>query len=110
MRSYLKAAAELRAAAGVPDSQGADAALLAALDKAEAGAKGPLLFSDAKGMAAFKASAAALQAQLGLKGASAATLEAAAAKEDAEATVAAVKAARDDAVSAAKARDGLSWM
>jgi threonine dehydrogenase-like Zn-dependent dehydrogenase len=109
VRSFLKASAELRAAAGVPDALGAEPALFEALDAAEAGGK-TLLFSDAKGMATFKATAAALQAKLGLKGANAAALEAAAAKEEAEAVVASVKAARDEAVATAKARDGLSYL
>ena len=109
VRSFLEGSAKLRAAAGLPDALGAEAALFEALAKAEAGGK-PLLFSDAKGMAAFKATAAGLAEKAGLKGANAAALEAAAAKEEAEATVAAVKAARDEAVATAKARDGLSWM
>lgn len=111
VRAFLTASAELRAAAGVPDSKGVDAALMAAVDKAEAAAGGaPLLFSDAKGLAALKAAAAAIADKAGLKGASVAALEAAAAKEEAANLVGSVKAARDGAVEMTKARDGLAYL
>lgn len=55
VREYLARAAELRAGADIPDRNGAEAKLSAALAKVEAGLGGkPLLFSDEKGMTAFE--------------------------------------------------------
>lgn len=55
VREYLAKAAELRAGADIPDRNGAEAKLSAALAKVEAGLGGkPLLFSDEKGMTAFE--------------------------------------------------------
>lgn len=55
VREYLARAAELRAGADIPDRNGAELKLSAALAKAEASLGGkPLLFSDDKGMAAFE--------------------------------------------------------
>ena len=80
VRSFLTGSALLRQQACVPDSAGVDAALLAELDKLEAGGK-PLLFSDAKGMAAFQAATAPLVDKAGIKGATEADLVADSAKE-----------------------------
>ena len=97
VRSFLTGSALLRQQACVQDTAGVDAALLAELDKLEAGGK-PLLFSDAKGMAAFQAATAPLVEKAGIKGATEADL------------VASVKAARDEGIAAAKVKSGLTYM
>ena len=106
VRSFLTGSALLRQQACVSDDAGVDAALLEALDKLEAGGK-PLLFSDAKGMAAFQAATAPLVEKAGLKGAKEADLVADSAKEAAENIVFSMKAARDEAVAAAKVKFSL---
>jgi hypothetical protein len=109
VRSFLTGSALLRQQACVQDTAGVDAALLAELDKLEAGGK-PLLFSDAKGMAAFQAATAPLVEKAGIKGATEADLVADSAKEAAENLVASVKAARDEGIAAAKVKSGLTYM
>lgn len=109
VRSFLTGSALLRQQACVQDTAGVDAALLAELDKLEAGGK-PLLFSDAKGMAAFQAATAPLVDKAGIKGATEADLVADSAKEAAENLVASVKAARDEGIAAAKVKSGLTYM
>ena len=109
VRSFLTGAALLRQQACVPDAAGVDAALLEELTKLEAVGK-PLLFSDAKGMAAFQAATAPLMEKAGLKGASEADLVAAAAAEEAENVVFSVKSARDEAIAAAKVKAGLTYL
>jgi len=109
VRSFLTGSALLRTQACVPDAAGIDAALLAELTKLEKGGK-PLLFSDAKGMAAFKAATDPLLEKAGLKGAKEADLEAASAKEEAEQIVYSIKTARDQGIAAAKQRDGLTYL
>lgn len=103
VRAFLASAAELRAGADLPDTLGADGALNAALDAVEKAAGGaPLLFSDAKGMASFKAAAKEFAAKAGLAGVTSASLLPASAKEQAAAAVAAIKAAHDQALASAK--------
>ena len=109
VRSFLTGSALLRQQACVPDAAGVDAAMLAELDKLEAGGK-PLLFSDAKGMAAFQAATAPLMEKAGLKGASEADLVAASAKEEAENMVFSIRTARDEAIAQAKVKSGLTYM
>jgi len=110
VRSFLTAAASLRTGAGVPNLSGADEALASALDAVEKTLGKPLLFADAKGMAAFKTAAQATQSKLGLVGAKVAELAAASASEEAQATVAAIMAARNAAVTAAKEQNGLQGL
>ena len=109
VRSFLTGAALLRQQACVPDAAGVDAAMLEELNKLEAGGK-PLLFSDAKGMAAFQAATAPLMEKAGLKGANEAELVAASAKEEVESMVASIKQARDEGIAAAKIKSGLTYM
>ena len=109
VRSFLTGAALLRQQACVADADGIDAAMLEELNKLEAGGK-PLLFSDAKGMAAFQAATAPLVEKAGLKGASEAELVAASAAEEAENFVLSVKKARDDGIAAAKVKAGLTYL
>ena len=109
VRSFLTGAALLRQQACVPDAAGVDAAMLEELTKLEAGGK-PLLFSDAKGMAAFQAATAPLMEKAGLKGASEADLVAASAAEEAENVVFSIKSARDEAIAAAKVKAGLTYL
>ena len=109
VRSFLTGSATLRQQACVPDAAGVDAAMLAELDKLEVGGK-PLLFSDAKGMAAFQAATAPLMEKAGLKGAAEADLVAESAKEEAENMVFSIRTARDEAVAAAKVKSGLTYM
>ena len=55
VRTFLTKASTLRTDAAIGDATGSTAKIAAALDKVEAAQGGkPLLFSDAKGMAAFK--------------------------------------------------------
>ena len=109
VRSYLASAAKLQADAGIEDASGATKEALEALAAVEKGLGGkPLLFSDAKGMAAFKAALAPLQKKLGLAEAKVAELTAAASLEDVNATAEAMRRARDEAVAAALSRDGSS--
>ena len=109
VRSFLTGAALLRQQACVPDEDGVDAAMLEELTKLEAGGK-PLLFSDAKGMAAFAAATAPIAEKAGLKGASEADLVAASAAEEAENMVYSIKTARDQGIAAAKVKAGLTYL
>jgi len=101
VRSYLGAASKLQADAGIDDAAGAGKEALEALAAVEKSLGKPLLFADAKGMAALKAALAPVQKKLGLADAKVADLTAAAALEDAAITAEAMKRAREEAVATA---------
>ena len=108
VRTYLREAALLRKGACIPDSQGVDEAMMAALDAQEKAQGGKaLLFADAKGMEAFRKSVAALQAKVGADKADQAQLDAAALEEDYTQMVEQLVGARNAAVVDAKQRDAV---
>ncbi|KAK3242667.1 hypothetical protein CYMTET_47653 [Cymbomonas tetramitiformis] len=108
MRSFLQAESALRADMGVPDTLGTEEKLAAALDKVEKSIGGPLLKTDAKGMAAFKKEVAAIEKSLALP--SMAKIEEGFKLEEATAMVEDIKNKAIQDMEMAKRRDGLEFI
>lgn len=105
VKDFLASCKSTRASIGMKDDFDFDSKLAAAVAKVEGSIGGPLLFSDAKGMAALAKEVAAVEKEMGLG--DVAKLEAEAKLEEAKLTIDRITADVVDTMDMVKGRDGL---